>query len=84
MNYIYLSFLATLPFFLLETRSKLLCPELGLLEHYHVNLGASHIPCTQVTRKRKHNIADIMKLDPNKANITVFLILYYPLTATMR
>ena len=41
------------------------------MEHYHVNLGASHIPCSQVTRKRKHSIADIMKLYPNKANITV-------------
>ena len=36
-----------------------------------MNLGASHIPCSQVTRKRKHSIADIMKLDPNKANTTV-------------
>ena len=36
-----------------------------------MNLGASRIPCSQVTRKRKHSIADIMKLDPNKANTTV-------------
>lgn len=44
------------------------------MEHYHVNLGASHIPCSQVTRKRKHSIADIMKLDPNKANINAGIL----------
>ncbi|XP_073258270.1 uncharacterized protein [Porites lutea] len=45
----------------LETRSKVLCPELGLLEHYHVNLGASHIPCSQVTRKRAANLIQEFK-----------------------
>ncbi|XP_073258273.1 uncharacterized protein [Porites lutea] len=44
-----------------ETRSKVLCPELGLLEHYHVNLGASHIPCSQVTRKRAANLIQEFK-----------------------
>ena len=37
----------------LVTRNKVLCPELGLLKHYDIDLKTSHINCDPVARKRK-------------------------------
>ena len=40
-------------FFFQVTRNQVLCPELGLLKHYGVDLPHSHIDCKPITRKRK-------------------------------
>ncbi|XP_068679865.1 uncharacterized protein [Montipora capricornis] len=38
------------------TRNKVLCPELGLLKHYDIDLKTSHINCDPVARKRAANL----------------------------
>lgn len=47
------------PFVLLDyhavARNKVLCPELGMLQHYDIDLKTSHIDCNPVARKRKCN-----------------------------
>ncbi|XP_068679864.1 uncharacterized protein [Montipora capricornis] len=40
----------------LVTRNKVLCPELGLLKHYDIDLKTSHINCDPVARKRAANL----------------------------
>ncbi|XP_078361200.1 uncharacterized protein LOC144645483 isoform X1 [Oculina patagonica] len=40
----------------LVTRNQVICDELGLLKHYHVDLKTSHINCTPLTQKRASNL----------------------------
>ncbi|XP_067033567.1 uncharacterized protein [Acropora muricata] len=37
-------------------RNKVLCPELGMLQHYDIDLKTSHIDCNPVARKRAANL----------------------------
>ncbi|XP_015772915.1 PREDICTED: uncharacterized protein LOC107351119 [Acropora digitifera] len=37
----------------LFARNEVLCPELGMLQHYDIDLKTSHIDCNPVARKRK-------------------------------
>ncbi|XP_044173631.1 uncharacterized protein LOC114959616 isoform X2 [Acropora millepora] len=40
----------------LIARNKVLCPELGMLQHYDIDLKTSHIDCNPVARKRAANL----------------------------